>query len=201
MSGNYSNTINAPDESTKLIETQILVDTDGETVVIATDLAGNTTTKMHNIKFLYTLENERTENSGGWSTNYYYDMYGNIANISYNTDLGLSITANPTTVQQGRLGTWYTNNLINLSEYDKLRTVGWIDESSTGDIELRLDGELKHVLNVNTVTEKAENGYWARLNCDISELDENRHIVIGTNGELTDFIRVHYYNVYMFSFK
>lgn len=101
--------------------------TDGTTTITVTDVAGNTTTKTHNIKFLYTKGNMRV----GWSQNYYASTYPGIDNIIYNSSGGLFIEAKPTTSGWGRLGTWYTTNSINLSGYDMLRSVSWLGENTT----------------------------------------------------------------------
>ena len=105
--------------------------TDGTTTITVTDVAGNTTTRTHKIKFLYTKDNLRTENTGGWNQNYYASQYGAIDNINYNSSGGLFIAAIPTSSGNGRLGTWYTAKPIDLSGYDMLRSVSWLNKDTS----------------------------------------------------------------------
>ena len=105
--------------------------TDGTTTIKVTDVAGNTTTRTHKIKFLYTKDNLRTENTGGWNQNYYASQYGAIDNINYNSSGGLFIAAIPTSSGNGRLGTWYTAKSIDLRGYDMLRSVSWLNKDTS----------------------------------------------------------------------
>ena len=105
--------------------------TDGTTTIKVTDVAGNTTTRTHKIKFLYTQNNMREENTGGWNQNYYASQYGTIDNINYSSSGGLFIGAIPTSSGQGRLGSWYTAKSIDLSGYDMLRSVSWLNKDTS----------------------------------------------------------------------
>ena len=179
--------------------------TDGSTKITVTDVAGNTTTRTHNIKFLYTQNNLRTENTGGWNENYYINKYGYINDVTYSSNGGLFILANPTKFDQGRLGTWYTANKINFSGYDTIRSVSWLNKDTTGFIQLGLGEDIKATADLNAA--KLQNdydgsaGYWTRLQADISSRNDSEQIVIGTNGDKTNYIHMFLTNMYMYSFK
>ena len=177
--------------------------TDGSTKITVTDVAGNTTTKTYKIKFLYTQNNLRTENTGGWNQNYYKEWSPD--NITYSSDGGLFVLANPTSSGWGRVGTWYTSNSINLSEYDTIRSVSWMNKNTTGIIQLGLARDIQDTADLNKA--KLQNdydgssGYWTRLQANISSRNDSQQIVIGTNGEANQYIHMFLTNMYMYSFK
>ncbi len=189
-SGNNNNTVNATTYTMK-------VSNDGTTTIKAVDLAGNTTTKTHNIKFLFKQNDQRTGVTGGWSQNYFRGLYGDIQNLTYWIRNGLlGITATSASVAQGRLGTWYTNNAINLSGYDTLRSLSWNSTSSSGaSIEMRLQG--------NTVASKGNipASHWVDLQYNISGINDSRQVMVGTNGGQYDNIDMYITIIYMYSFK
>lgn len=177
--------------------------------ITATDSAGNSTIKTVNLKFLFSdANNHRTANTGGWSTNYFYSLYGNVSDIYYDTTNNrMIVSGSPTTTGQGRLGTYYTNNKISLSLYDRLMTIFWVNKASTGKIEMRLDGS---VLAQDDFTTKPfskrglteiNGGYWVGLSSNIENYNSSYNVVLGINGDPDKYVETYVAISYLYSFR
>jgi len=188
------------------IQYHMYVSTDGTTTVTAKDRAGNTTTKTHKIKFLFTYNDQKTATTGGWISNYHKDQFGDIVDVTYYSEKGgLVIDAKPTTLDVGRLGSWYTRKAIDLSGYDKLRCDAWFDKNSTGYIWLGLSGDFKATADINVAKAQNDydgsNGYWVRMDTDISSINTTKQPIIGTQGDKGNYVKTYLAIMYMYSFK
>ena len=168
-----------------------LDDKDGVYKITAEDEAGNIKEKFIKIKFLFKavyngegrqpLADQCTTITGGWLTNYWKSTYGDIDKVTYGdlSNVGtLTIKAEPSTVN-GRLGTWYTKNEIDLTEYDYLRDVKYNFLSTTSDNLWLWAGTQFGMCST------AEATSWAVTTLDISDIKEKRTIITGMNNDDT----------------
>ncbi len=165
-----------------------LDDKDGVYKITAEDEAGNIKEKFIKIKFLFKavyngegrqpLADQCTTITGGWLTNYWKSTYGDIDKVTYGdlSNVGtLTIKAEPSTVN-GRLGTWYTKNEIDLTEYDYLRDAKYNFLSTTSDNLWLWAGTQFGMCST------AEATSWAVTTLDISDIKEKRTIITGMNN-------------------
>ena len=180
-----------------------------DVIITATDLAGNSISKTLNIKYLFSAgSNHQTANTGGWNTKYFEKIYGTIADITYTTSPGLMVTAYPTTISQGRLGSFYTTNLIDLSKYSKLHATYWVNKESTGSVHIWLNDSgaiasdyfSTNPLNSRNMTE-VSGGYWINLDGDVSNINNSQQVILGVNGNYTDFVEMYVAISYLYGFK
>lgn len=168
-----------------------LDDKDGVYKITAEDEAGNIKEKFIKIKFLFKavyngegrqpLADQCTTITGGWLTNYWKSTYGDIDKVTYGdlSNVGtLTIKAEPSTVN-GRLGTWYTKNEIDLTEYDYLRDAKYNYLSTTSDNLWLWAGTQFGMCST------AEATSWAVTTLDISDIKEKRTIITGMNNDDT----------------
>ena len=201
-SGGKNTITNAQNISSKELEYNLELTDDGETKITVTDIAGNTVEKNYKLKFLFKQNDERTAVTGGWKENMFLNIYGYIYNVGYTKNNGLlTITAEPTSVDQGRLGTWYTNNSIDFTGYDTIRSATWFNKNSTGSVELRVGYNSVAQDNINTIKkDDANGGYWSKLTANILGKDKSQ-VAIGTNGGKSDFVQIYLACMYIFSLK
>ena len=201
-SGGKNTITNAQNISSKELEYNLELTDDGETKITVTDIAGNTVEKNYKLKFLFKQNDERTAVTGGWKENMFLNIYGYIYNVGYTKNNGLlTITAEPTSVDQGRLGTWYTNNSIDFTGYDTIRSATWFNKNSTGSVELRVGYNSVAQDNINTIKKvDANGGYWSKLTANILGKDKSQ-VAIGTNGGKSDFVQIYLACMYIFSLK
>ena len=201
-SGGKNTITNAQNISSKELEYNLELTDDGETKITVTDIAGNTVEKNYKLKFLFKQNDERTAVTGGWKENMFLNIYGYIYNVGYTKNNGLlTITAEPTSVDQGRLGTWYTNNSIDFTGYDTIRSATWFNKNSTGSVELRVGYNSVAQDNINTIKkDDANGGYWSKLTANILGKDKSQ-VAIGTNGGKSDFVQIYLACMYIFGLK
>lgn len=163
--------------------------------IIAEDAQGNSNKKQLKIQWLLRPNNEYTEITGGWNSNYFKYAYGDIPNIIYSKENGvLLIGANPNK-GYGRLGTWYTNNAIDMSGYDYLvdQKYATDDTTQTGTLQLWAGEKTTS----RKVSERRDSGYIGTV-LDISDINDKEQVITGINGLETDYYSMFISNVYMY---
>lgn len=163
--------------------------------ISAQDGNNNISKKQIKIQWLFRANNEYTEITGGWKSNYFYDQYGDIPNITYTKDNGtLSIGATPYS-GNGRLGTWYTTNTIDMKDYDYLVDEKYVnpETTSTGKLQVWVGSKTK----TRTVSEKKDSGYIITT-LDISNINDKQTVVTGCNGLETDYYSMFISKIYMY---
>ena len=165
------------------------IGTNGTSTITIYDKARNSVSFKYTIQFFAKTNDQCTAFTGGWSQNYFKNAYGNIPGINYKYENGVfAIYALPQS-GYGRLGTWYTNNSIDLSNWQYIHTVSSLDVSSTGTWNLWLDGTKVVSKTYNDGEYNDGIARWIRLDYEIKPEDKSKHIVIGSDGLDTQTVR------------
>ena len=177
-------------------EYSLKISSNGTSTITIYDKAGNSVSFKYTIQFFAKTNDQCTAFTGGWSQNYFKNAYGNIPGIQYKYENGVfSIYASPYS-GYGRVGTWYTNNSIDLSNWQYIHTVSSLDSGSTGTWNLWLDGSPVISKTYNDGEYNDGKARWIRLDYEIKPEDKSKHIVIGSNGTDTQGI----YGYFMLGF-
>ena len=170
-------------------EYSLKISSNGTSTITIYDKAGNSVSFKYTIQFFAKTNDQCTAFTGGWGQNYFKNAYGNIPGITYKYENGVfAIYALPQS-GYGRLGTWYTNNSIDLSNWQYIHTVSSLDVSSTGTWNLWLDGTKVVSKTYNDGEYNDGIARWVRLDYEIKPEDKSKHIIIGSDGLDTQTVR------------